>query len=72
MQDGAMKVVITKIQSNGPKTNCKYFACGGWETGSSLEVTGQQDRPSTAHTTINRQVNIKVKFLSLVACPKSV
>jgi len=33
------------------------------------EVTGQQDRTSTANNTINRQVNIKVKF-SLAAFPK--
>ncbi len=33
-------------------------------TGSSLERTGQPDRPHTAHTTINRQVNIKLSFMS--------
>ena len=62
-----MKVVIAKIvkkTSNGLKTNCKYVACGGWETGSSLEVSWKPDRSLTAHTTINRQVNIKLSFMS--------
>jgi hypothetical protein len=28
---------------DGKKTNCKYVACGGWETGSGLEETRKSE-----------------------------
>ena len=63
---------LLRYKSNGLKTNCKYVACGGWETGSSPEVSWKPDRSLTAHTTINRQVHIKLSFFCHVFCPEIV
>ena len=41
-KEGEWKVVFAMTQ-NGLKTNCKYVACGGWETGSGLEETRKSD-----------------------------
>jgi hypothetical protein len=48
------------------KTNCKYVACGGWETGSSLEVTEKSDS-SHNHQPENMDT---VKFLHLLCIEK--
>ncbi len=44
-KDGEWNVVFAMPLKtiNGMKTNCKYVACGGWETGSGLEGTRESD-----------------------------